>query len=163
MTSPAATGPAATPNQVLIQNGDFERGQTGWRVKTRADRRMIGNSRAHSGNQSAGLCGYNDCDEALAQTINIPDGAKNVRLSYYTLIETQENMHAFDFLNVEIRDARGKKLRAIQQLSDGDMGDEWHQSSFDLSEFASKTVELVFEPPAARSARPSSLWMILRL
>jgi hypothetical protein len=81
-----------------------------------------------------------------------------VRLSYYTLIETQETRHAFDFLEVEIHDTSGKKLRAIQQLSDGDPAGEWHPSSFDLSEFAGKTVELIFLASCGR-IRPTEFFV----
>lgn len=150
VTAAAAIGPAAGSNQALIQNGDFERGQADWRVKTRAARRIIGNDRAHGGNQSAGLCGYNDCDEALAQTISIPTGAKSVRLRYYTLIETQETRHAFDFLYVEIRDASGKKLRTIQQLSDGHLAGEWQPKNADLSVYAGQTIQIIFSATSGR-------------
>jgi len=141
-----------------LQNGDFERGQAGWRVKTRADRPIIGSDRPHSGSQSADFCGYDDCDESLAQTLGIPAGAKSVRLSYYTYIETQETNHAFDFLNVEIRDASGKKLRTIQQLSDGDPVGAWRRSSFDLSEFAGRTVQLVFMATSGKT-KPTAFFV----
>jgi hypothetical protein len=149
---PAATAPAiAGPTeQGLVQNGDFERGQDGWRVRTTNNRALVSNAQAHSGNRSADLCGYNGCDESLAQTFSIPAGVKSVRLSYYTYIETQETKHAFDFLTVELRDASGKRLRTIQRLSDGDTTGSWKQTTADLSAYAGQTLQLVFSATSGR-------------
>ncbi len=161
----AAAAPAATAAAVagptkpaLVQNGDFERGQAGWRAKTAAGRRIVRSDRPRGGSQSAGLCGYNDCDEALAQTIGLPKDARTISLSYYTYIDTQEIKHAFDFLNVEIHDAGGKKLRTIQQLSDGDPAGEWRPASFDLSEFAGRTVQLVFTATSGKT-KPTAFFV----
>jgi hypothetical protein len=151
-TIPAATAPAIADGteQALVQNGDFERGQDGWRVSSSNNRALVSDARSHAGSRSADFCGYNDCDEALAQMISIPAGAKSVRLSYYTYIETQETRHAFDFLNVEIRDASGKKLRTLQQLSDGDTTGSWQQTTADLSSYAGQTIQLVFSATSGR-------------
>jgi hypothetical protein len=146
-TALAAAGPTTAG---LIQNGDFERDQEGWRAKGRPDRQIVGGKRPHSGSQSADFCGYNNCDEALAQTINMPAEAKSVRLSYYTYIETQESKHAFDFLQVEIRDASGKRLRTIQRLSDGDRAGSWQPTTADLSGYAGQTLQLVFSATSGR-------------
>jgi hypothetical protein len=151
MTAPTAASPAAAPEQALVQNGDFESAQAGWRVSSRDNRAgIIGSERPHKGSQSASLCGYNDCDEALAQTINLPRNARMISLSYYSAITTQETRHAFDFLNVELREPSGKLLQTIERLSDGSPTEIWQQSSFDLSSYAGKTVELVFRASCGR-------------
>jgi hypothetical protein len=157
---PAATAPAvAGPiQQALVQNGDFERGQAGWRVSSSDNRPLIGNERAHGGKQSAMLCGRNNCKASLSQSIAIPAGAKTIALNYYTYIDTQETNHAFDFLDVEIRDAGGKKLKAIQRLSDGDTAGEWRRSSFDLSEFAGQTVQLVLTATSGKT-KPTAFFV----
>jgi hypothetical protein len=148
VTAPSAPGPTLP---VLVQNGDFERGQDGWRVSSSDSRPIITGQRAHGGTQSAMLCGANNCKASLAQTLALPAGARTITLSYYTYIDTQETNHAFDFLNVEIRDAGGKKLRTIQQLSDGDTAGAWRQASADLSEFAGRTVQLVFTATSGKT------------
>ena len=157
---PTVIAPAAAglPQQVLVQNGDFERGQAGWRGSSRVNRAIIGRERVHSGRRSAGLCGYNDCDESLVQTISLPKDARTISLSYYTYIDTQETNHAFDFLDVEIRDTSGKKLKSIQRLSDGSPAETWHQSSFDLSSYAGQTIELVFRASCGR-VRPTAFFV----
>ena len=154
-TAPAVAGP---PKQELVQNGDFERGQAGWRARTTNNRALVSDTRAHAGSQSADFCGYNDCDELLAQTISLPKDARTISLSYYTYIDTQETRHAFDFLDVEIRDTSGKKLRTVQQLSDGDPAGEWRRSSFDLSEFAGRTVQLVFTATSGKT-KPTAFFV----
>jgi hypothetical protein len=159
-TAPAVTAPAvAGPTKpALVQNGDFERGQYGWRAKARAGRRIVGSDRPHAGSQSAGLCGYNDCDESLAQTISVPAGARTVGLSYYAYISTQETTHAFDFLTVELREPGGKTLQLIERLSDGDPAGVWRRSSFDLSSYAGKTIELVFRASCGK-IRPTEFFV----
>ncbi len=155
VTTPAVAGP---PKQALVQNGDFERGQDGWRAKARADRRIVGSARPHGGSQSAGLCGYNDCDESLAQTISLPKDARTISLSYYSTITTQETKHAFDYLNVELREPGGKTLQLIERQSDGDPPGAWRRSSFDLSSYAGKTIELVFRASCGK-IRPTEFFV----
>jgi len=100
----------------------------------------------------------NNCKASLAQTIDLPTGTQTIRLSYFTLIDTQEISHAFDFLDVEIRDAGGKKLKTIQRLSDGDLAGEWQLASADLSEFADRTVQLVFTATSGKT-RPTAFFV----
>jgi hypothetical protein len=145
--APAAAGPTQPS---LVQNGEFEHGQAGWRARTPGIRALVSDAQAHAGSRSADFCGYNNCDESLAQTISIPGGTKSARLSFYTLIETQETKHAFDFLTVEIRDANGKRLRAIQRLSDADAGGGWQPTSAELSGYAGQTLQLVFSATSGR-------------
>jgi len=155
VTSPAVAGPT---QPALVQNGDFERGQEGWRVSSSDGRPIITGQRAHGGKQSAMLCGTNNCKASLTQMLALPVGIRTISLSYYILIDTQETNHAFDFLNVEIRDAGGKKLRTIQQLSDGDPAGEWRQTSADLSEFAGQTVQLVFAATSGKT-KPTAFFV----
>ena len=154
-TAPAAAGPT---QPALLRNGDFEGGQEGWRVASSDNRPLIGGDRVHSGKQSAMLCGTNNCKASLSQTIALPAGAKTIALSYYSYIYTQETNHAFDFLDVEIRDTSGKKLKAIQRLSDGDQAGEWRQISADLSEFAGRTVQLVFTATSGKT-KPTAFFV----
>jgi hypothetical protein len=159
-TLPLATAPAAAsaPEQAQLRNGDFERGQAGWRAQAAGGRQIVGGARPHSGDQSAGLCGYNDCDEALAQSISLPQGARTIGLSYYTYITTEETRHAFDFLTVELREPGGRTLQTLERLNDGSPADRWRQSSFDLSGYAGQTVELVFRASCGR-VRPSEFFV----
>ena len=127
-------------------------------MKTRVDRRIIGSDRPHDGSQSAGLCGYNDCDESLAQTISLPKDARTISLSYYSAIITQETKHAFDFLNVELREPGGKTLQLIERQSDGDPAGVWRRSSFDLSSYAGRMIELVFRASCGK-IRPTAFFV----
>ncbi|MEO7912321.1 MAG: hydrolase [Roseiflexaceae bacterium] len=157
VTTPA-TGSNTAPHRALVQNGDFERGQAGWRALSSDNRAIIGSEQAHGGKQSAGLCGYNDCDEALAQTISLPTDARTIRLSYYSTITTQETRHAFDFLNIELREPGGKLLQMIERLSDGSPAASWRRSNFDLSDYAGQTLELVFRASCGK-IRPTKFFV----
>jgi hypothetical protein len=154
-TTPAVAGP---PKQTLVQNGDFERGADGWRTSSSDGRPLISGERPHGGRQSAMLCGANNCKATLAQTLALPASAKTITLSYFTMIDTQETNHAFDFLDVEIRDAGGKRLRSLQRLSDGDPDSQWQQASADLSEYAGRTVQLVFSATSGKT-KPTAFFI----
>jgi hypothetical protein len=143
-----SAAPQAAGSQ-LIQNGDFERGEEGWRITSR--RALIGDTRPHSGSQGAQLCGQNNCEEMLAQTVAIPAGATRVALSYYTYITTEETRHAYDFLTVAIRDEGGNTLQVIERLDDGSPAGRWRETSADLSDYAGQTIELVFEATSGRA------------
>jgi hypothetical protein len=154
-TAPAVAGP---PKQTLVRNGDFERGEDGWRASSSDGRPLVGAERAHGGAQSAMLCGTNGCKATLAQKLDLPANAKMITLLYYIYIETQETNHAFDFLDVEIRDAGGVRLRSIQKLSDGDPAGAWQEAGADLSEFAGQTVQLVFTATSGRT-KPTTFYV----
>jgi hypothetical protein len=153
--SPAAAPSVGTP---LLENGDFEHGQAVWRVQPQQGRPIVDAAHPHAGKQSAGLCGYNDCEESLAQSVTIPSNASKVALSFYTYITTQETKHAFDFLNVELREPGGKTLQTIERLSDGSPAGIWQQTSFDLSGYAGQTVELVFTATCGK-IRPTEFFV----
>jgi hypothetical protein len=158
--TPTATAPTtAGPSQPgLLQNGDFERGTTGWRASSSDGGQLVSGERAHGGTQAARLCGMNSCTATLAQTIDLPPAAKTITLHYYIYIETQEINHAFDFLDVEIRDAGGRRLKSIQRLSDGDPADAWRPASADLSELAGRRVQLVFTATSGRT-KPTAFFV----
>jgi hypothetical protein len=157
---PTATAPAAAgaPTKTLVQNGDFERGEDDWRASSSDGRQLISGEQARGGRQSARLCGTNNCKATLAQTLDLPPDAKTITLSYFTRIDTQETDHAFDFLDVEIRDAGGQRLRSIQRLSDGDPAGAWQPASADLGEFAGRTVQLVFTATSGRT-KPTAFFV----
>jgi hypothetical protein len=148
--SPTAAPPtqptvaAQSGEQQLVQNGGFEQGLTGWQVLVRGERTLVGSERAHTGAQAAGLCGYNNCSESLAQTIDIPASAQTVTLSYDTYITSEETSHAFDFLVVELRDPAGKTLQGVQRLSDGSPLEQWHHTTAGLNGYAGRKLVLVF-------------------
>ena len=79
-------------------------------------------------------------------------------LSYYISITTQETRHAFDFLNVELRAPDGKILQTIERLSDGSPADAWRRSSFDLSGYAGRTIDLVFRASCGK-IRPTEFFV----
>jgi hypothetical protein len=59
---------------------------------------------------------------------------------------------------VEIRDAGGKRLRSLQRLSDGDPDSQWQQASADLSEYAGRTVQLVFSATSGKT-KPTAFFI----
>lgn len=147
--SAQASATATAGQTATIENGDFERGLDGWQA--RGDARASAD-RAHGGRQAARLCGANNCQASISQTIDIPAGARSATLGYAVAIVTQETRHPYDFLTVELRGPDGRSLDTLQRLSDADAAKGWRAATFDLSAYAGQTVDLVFSAASGRVA-----------
>ncbi|HEX5689409.1 MAG TPA: hypothetical protein VFX76_05375, partial [Roseiflexaceae bacterium] len=77
----------------LVQNGDFEAGLDGWDASQGV---AVDAQQSHSGSNAAVFCDVDNCEDTLAQTLELPQGAATLR--FYALIDTQEQGRAFDFL-----------------------------------------------------------------
>jgi hypothetical protein len=133
---------AAHPGREIVENGGFEAGVDSWRVSAGAGRSLLDARQSHSGSNAVVFCGFDYCDESLSQTLKLPRGT--VRLTFFTRITTQEQGRAFDFLTAELRDPNGQTLAQLLRLSNTDAEGGWRERSVDLSDYAGRTVELVF-------------------
>jgi hypothetical protein len=135
----------------VIQNGGFEAGvpPTPWVESGKYE--LIHLTRPHSGNYSAWLGGYNDANDVLYQTITIPPTGPtghlvvSARVGYYWYMSTDEPYHAWDWLTVKIRDDNGVDLVTLERLNDGSSEDVWNFSSFDLSSYIGRPVQVYFQ------------------
>lgn len=122
-----------------IQNGSFENGVPPWVF---GGTTVLTPNQAHSGSYSAWLGGRNNAYDWMYQTVSIP-ADRSATLSYWWYMHTDEPTHPWDFLYVKMRGPFYTRL--VEIIHDGSTPDRWVQSSFDVSEFAGQTVDVLFE------------------
>lgn len=133
----------------LVTNGGFE-SETGWTQRSTAHTSIIDPELPHTGSRSAWLGGTDkEPVQYIFQDVTIPANATGVRLTYFRLIH-RETSGIFGGLagdadfNVLIADTSGKELGAVEELSSAQGDDTWREGGGDLSQFAGKTIRLVF-------------------
>jgi hypothetical protein len=104
--------PATAAETQMVTDGDFEANVGDWSessgggfplVTTAAD----SGKPARSGTHLVWLCGYNDCNDTLSQSLSIPIGATSGTLNFWMLVVTEESPSAtcFDMVVVKLNDA----------------------------------------------------------
>lgn len=97
-------GGCASPGQKLVNPG-FESGETGWADATYTIGPWTGDNAPRSGRQAAWLSGYGEeMIETLQQTVTIPVGCANSRLTLYLKIHSAEysSTIAYDTLTIRV-------------------------------------------------------------
>src|SRR5207249_1514608 len=114
----------------------------GWTQVSSGGFPIIDASWPHSGTQSAFLCGYNNCQEEIRQTIAIPADASRVSLSFYWYSSTNETSHPWDTLAFEVRSQTGLPLGTVVVYYDGDATGVWTSAAASLDAYRGQTVQL---------------------
>jgi hypothetical protein len=135
----------------LIQNPDFESGDTGWVSSSSEGYEIITNG-INWGNFGsdwfAFLGGDVNLSEYIYQDVAIPSNATAAALNFYYLILTDETSSAtaYDKMTVELVDpATGSSLAVLKTLSNLDATADWVISqTFDLLAYKGRTVRLKF-------------------
>lgn len=146
-TATPGSTPTPTPTPVsgnLIVNGGFEQGSSPWVESSSGGYEIVDSSNPHTGSNEAYLCGYNNCQDSIYQTVTIPSTATSATLSYYWFVNTTETSHSFDFLSVEVRSSSGTVLTTLQKISDGSTTGSWQPASFSVSAYAGQTIQVAF-------------------
>ena len=156
--TPTAVPTQPGPPPSLIQNGDFELGSASWQEYSSGGFELVDSTNPHSGNYSAYLCGYSNCDDIISQDFAIPAKASSLTVSYWWFGETNHTTHyCKDKFSVQLLDGNGQAIGNIQSACNTDATRSWHQVTFNatslLSKYAGQTVTLVF------SATTSSSWV----
>lgn len=153
----AGQGTSATE---LITNGNFASAASGWSLSGnfQADSRFTTHRSAPGYAYLAQLTGEagNNLSGEIWQQIQIPSNAASASLSFWYRISTQEPAGgaAADFLFIRVLDIGGNLLRILGSLSNTDSAGAYAQRSFDLSEFAGRTIRLSFSG-STNSANPT--------
>ncbi len=105
--SPTAGGGTPIPGptgagQELLANNGFENGTSPWIEQSAGNYELIDTSNPHSGSYNAAFCGYASCDDILAQTFQVPQGATSLSLSYYWYMATNNTSGCTDTFTVTI-------------------------------------------------------------
>ena len=156
--SPPASGGGApqSPQPVpagctnVVANGGFE-GDGGWEQRANAEAAIIDPQLPRTGARSAWLGGTDkEPIQYIFQDVSLPAGATRTELTYYRLIhrETTGILGGFagdaDFAVLAADPASGDVVAELELLSSAQGDDTWRESRLDLSQFAGRTIRLVF-------------------
>ena len=133
----------------LIQNGDFEQGVDPWQETSANGYELVDSTNPHSGQYSAYLCGYSNCDDNIAQDFTVPGNASGITISYWWYGSTTRTSHQCrDSLTVTMLDSNGNIIGRLQRSCNTNVTNSWQQVSFDvtskLSNYGGQTVTLLF-------------------
>jgi subtilase family serine protease len=161
-TTPAPTPPG--PTNSLIQNGDFEQGNSSWQESSAGGYELVDTTNPHSGNYSAYLCGYSSCSDSISQDFAVPANASSITISYWWYGDTNRTTHSCrDTFTVELLDGSGNAIGKVQSACNTDATRSWQQVTFDatsiLSNYAGQTVTLVFNSKTSSSSATSAFFV----
>ncbi|MFD7656787.1 S8 family peptidase [Actinosynnema sp. NPDC059797] len=148
--NPQGGGGCASPGQKLVNPG-FESGETGWTDATYTIGPWTGDNAPRSGSRSAWLNGYGEAmTETLQQTVAIPAGCVNSRLTLYLKIHSGEYSSgiAYDTLTIRV----GSTVLATYSNIDES---PYTLRSFPVGAYAGRTVTIAFTG-AEDSSLPTS-------
>jgi len=146
---PAVNGPQFQSGQSVavacrnvLANPGFETGTlAGWNPSP-----FVGlmNSSCFAGGYCLWMGRGLNIEDTVYQTVSIRPEAR-VNLSYARAVVTSEPPTATrDTLAVEMRSGAGQLLRTVETIDNLDAHASWYTSSFDLSDLAGETLQLVF-------------------
>lgn len=123
---PLPTGspqPTATPSPCgeVIQNGDFEQGQTIWIEESAGGYDIIGDAWAdpYQGSWVAWFGGCNHAGDLLTQQFYVPSNAQDSQtLTFYLYVETEELYETWDFFVLRFLDAAGNPIPGDVPIAD---------------------------------------------
>jgi hypothetical protein len=136
----------------LLANGSFEGGATGWIQSSNAGLEIVFEAPApmvaDTPTMLAWFAGYDDASDELSQSVTVPAGATDLRLRGAFCFETEEVLGAYDFFQIDLRNAGGATAETLILLSNEDVGaPECLWEAFELgaaSPHAGETLDLVF-------------------
>ena len=163
--APTDTSTPTPPNgNSLIQNGDFEMGSAYWQENSTGGYELVDSTNPHSGNYSAYLCGYAQCNDSISQDFTVPDSASSITISYWWYGKTSRTSSACsDTLTVSLLDASGNTIGKVHASCNSDANQQWQQVTFDatslLSNYAGQTVTLVFNAQTGAGSKTTAYFV----
>lgn len=144
--TPTPTPGGGTTTQKLLNPG-FENGSTSWVESSAGGFEIVDPTNPHTGSDSAWLCGYNNCSDAIFQSVAIPSSTTKVVLSFWVFISTSEtSTTCFDHFFARLRTSSGSTISTVQSKCNTNAG--WTQFTFDvtsaLSTFHGQTIQVYF-------------------
>lgn len=158
-TEPTRTTPSAPPPPApttapgctnLIVNGTFENPDAGWTEVTTAHSAIIDTELPRTGARSAWLGGTDEEPvQYIYQDVRIPANTTTIKLGYWRLIhyETDGVLGLFAGeakFSTTLANTNGDVVATLEKFVSSQGDDRWHPAGFDLSQFAGKTIRLVF-------------------
>jgi subtilisin family serine protease len=142
--TPTPPPPTPTPppgGTERIVNGGFENGTSPWVQSSANGYQLIDPTRPRTGSYSVWLCGYNNCNDQIYQTISVPT---NGTLTYWWYMSTQETTHPWDYMRVRLYNTSGGLITTLRTWNDGSGAGVWRQDTISLAAYAGQTVRVHF-------------------
>ncbi|GIG93040.1 S8 family peptidase [Plantactinospora endophytica] len=134
-----ASGGCVSPGQKLVNPG-FENGDVGWANATHTIGRWTGANAPRSGTQAAWVSGDGQVrTERLEQTVALPAGCTNMRLSLYLKIHTDEFINVIPYDTFTIR-IGSTVLATYSNIDEG----PYKLRTFNVGGYAGRTVTISF-------------------
>ena len=107
-------GTVSTGN--IVVNGGFENGTSPWQESSAGGFEIIDPTNPHAGTNSAYLCGYDQCNDQIWQTVTLPSSFTTATFSYWTYIDTSETTTTtcFDNFHASLRTSSGTTIATVQ-------------------------------------------------
>lgn len=142
--------PTPNPGGNLTINPGFESGHASWHESSANGLELIDPTNPHSGTYSAYLCGYDNCNDQIWQSVTLPASFASVTFSYWLFIDTSEMITTtcYDNFAARLRTANGTTIATVQtQCNLNAHG--WTKYTFtvtsQLSAYKGKTVQVYFQ------------------
>lgn len=169
-TNTPAPSPTAGPTQPpvpgssLIQNGGFENGSSAWQENSASGYELVDTTNPHSGQYSAYLCGYGNCDDTISQSFTVPNSGA-ITVSYWWYSDTSRtSSRCRDTFTVSLLDSSGNVIAKLQHSCNTDATTSWQQQSFSvtsaLSRYAGQSVMLLFEGKTSNGSFATSEFFV---
>ncbi|HEY8976369.1 MAG TPA: PKD domain-containing protein, partial [Burkholderiaceae bacterium] len=135
------------PVQPILANGGFESGSTGWTATSGvicASTACAGES-AHGGAGFAWLDGYGSAHtDTLAQTVKLPSGYKNARMTFFLHVDTAEATTSTQYDKLAVSVTSGSTSTTIGTYSNLNAAPGYAPRTLDLTPWLGKTVTIRF-------------------
>ncbi len=133
----------------LTTNSGFEAGQSPWAEITSPSQQAVVAGTAHSGSAAAKLCGVNNCNDQLYETVTLPTSFTSLTWSYWYDFQTQETSSSCnDQFRSAIRTTNGTVVTIPQDVCNTAKTNGWVQKSVDLTSkllpYAGQKVQVYF-------------------
>lgn len=134
----------------LVANPGFESGTSPWVETSSGGFELITTDDPHTGSFSAFLCGYNNCNDTIRQSITLPASFTSATLSYWLAISTSETTTTtcFDNFHAILRNSSGQTISTVQtrcNLNASGFTQFTFNVTSQLSSFAGQTIQIFFQ------------------
>jgi hypothetical protein len=141
--------PTPPPSQSLIQNGDFEIGQSPWQEFSSKGYELIEAVKPYTGQYSAYLCGYMGCDDRIWQTFTVPTNYSTITVSYWWYSDTSKpSKQCLDTFMSQLQTSDGANIQMLQFACNTNVSNAWVPITVDVSTalapYTGQTVTLYF-------------------
>jgi len=146
--NPGSGGGGGGGTTQLLANAGFESGQSPWQESSSGGYQIVDPTNPHTGSYSAYLCGYDNCSDAIWQTVTLSSTTTKVVLSYWLYIDTSESgSTCYDYFYARLRTSTGSTITTVQTQCNAN-AHGWTQYTFDvtsaLSSYSGKQIQVYF-------------------